>query len=101
MARPRNDGRASRPPQRVKITEALVRRRRAEAEAHNIWDTHQRGLVLRVQPSGHRAWKAVYSIHGRARWYHIGDARAVCLKAARAIAAEIMVAAARGQDPAA
>ena len=36
------------------------------------WDTLQRGLALLVQPSGHRAWKCVYSIRRRgSRWYSI------------------------------
>jgi integrase len=64
------------------------------------WDTLQRGLALAVQPSGHRAWKCVYTIRGRGpRWYSIGDARAISLSDARRLAGKIMVAVAEGGDP--
>jgi integrase len=64
------------------------------------WDTLQRGLVLRVQPSGHLAWKCVYSIHGRgSRWYSIGAARGITLTDARRLASKIMYQVAQGGDP--
>jgi integrase len=64
------------------------------------WDTHQRGLALRVEPSGHRAWKCVYSLRGRgARWYHLGDGRAIALADARRLAGKVMVQVAEGGDP--
>jgi integrase len=64
------------------------------------WDTHQRGLALTVQPSGHLAWKCVYTIRGRgARWYHIGDGRAILLADARRLAAKLMYQVAEGADP--
>jgi integrase len=62
----------------------------------NIWDTKAPGLVLRIQPSGHRAFKVVYSYRGRARWYHIGS---VGLADARRIAAKVRLAVAEGKDP--
>jgi integrase len=53
-----------------------------------------------VQPSGHLAWKVVYSIRGRGpRWYHLGDGRAIPLADARKLAAGIMVQVAAGADP--
>jgi integrase len=99
MARPRRDGAEPRQPRRRKLTELYVRSARAEASAFNTWDTHQRGLVLRVQPSGHRAWKAVYRRSGRPRWLHLGDARAIGLADARRLAARAMLKAAEGSDP--
>jgi integrase len=64
------------------------------------WDTLQHGLALRVQPSGHLAWKVVYTIRGRGpRWYHLGNARGISLADARRLAARIMVAVAEGADP--
>jgi integrase len=101
MPRPRRDGAASRATRRKRLTELAVRRMRAEATAYNVWDTRQAGLVLRVQPTGHRAWKVVYRHHGRPRWYHVGDASAIGLAAAREMAAEVMLKAMRGRDPAA
>jgi integrase len=82
------------------LSEFFVRQVKPEPLAFNVWDTHQRGLVLRVYPSSQRSWKTVYRHHGRARWYHIADADAVGLGNARKIAAEIMLAAAQGKDPA-
>src|SRR5262249_49387567 len=101
MPRPRKDGAVARDARRRRLTELLVRRARAERAAFNVWDTRQAGLVLRVQPSGHRAWKVVYRHHGRPRWFHSGDASAVGLAAARERAAEVTLAAMRGRDPAA
>jgi integrase len=64
------------------------------------WDTLQRGLALRVEPSGHLAWKCIYTIPRRgARWYHLGGARAVPLSDARRLAGKIMVQVAEGGDP--
>jgi integrase len=64
------------------------------------WDTLQRGLALRVEPSGHRAWKCVYTIRQRgARWYSIGDARAIALADARRLASKLMYQVAEGGDP--
>jgi len=101
MARPRTDGAPSRSAKHRKLTELLVQRASPEASAFNIWDTYQRGLVLRIRPSGIRAFKAVYRHAGRPRWYHIGDARAIPLSDARRLAARVMLAAAEGRDPAA
>src|SRR6516225_8492373 len=65
------------------------------------WDTQQHGLVLRVRKSGNKSWYAVYSRHGRPRWMSIGPANAIALSDARMLAAEAMLAVARGKDPAA
>ena len=66
-----------------------------------MWDTKQHGLALRVQPSGSRSWYCVYSYHGRPRWLRLGDAGSIGLSDARTLAAETMLAVARGKDPAA
>ena len=58
-------------------------------------------LALRVQPTGARAWKVIYRAGGRPRWLHLGNARAIGLSDARRLAAEAMLAVARGADPAA
>jgi integrase len=101
MARPRKDGAAAHQPRRRKLTELYVRKARAEATAFNVWDAKQAGLVLRIQPSGQRAFKAVYRHASRPRWFHIGDARAIGLADARRLAARVMLMAAEGKDPAA
>src|SRR5262249_43913317 len=89
--------RPKRPAQRRKITELFVRK----AKPGLTWDTHQRGLALRVQPGGARAWVVVYSRHGRSRWLTLGKADAIGLSDARMLAAKAMLAVAEGKDPAA
>jgi integrase len=86
---------------KLNLTELYVRKLRPEAAAFVVWDTRQHGLALRVQPTGNRAWKAIYSRHGRPRWLHLGNADAIGLSDARTLAAEAMLAVARGNDPAA
>ena len=58
-------------------------------------------MAIRIRPTGARAWKAIDSRHGRTRWLHLGDASAIGLADARQLAAEAMLAVAKGGDPAA
>jgi len=101
MPRSRRDGTPAREPNRRRLSEAFAKTVRSDSTRVVVyWDTLQRGLALSVQPSGHRAWKCVYTIRGRgARWYHLGDARAITLADARRLAGKIMVAVAEGADP--
>jgi len=75
-----------------------VRKVTTDTTPINVWDEKERGLVLRIHPTGRRAFKVVYSRRGRPRWYHIGD---VGLADARRMAARIKLAVAEGKDPAA
>src|SRR5438128_2124665 len=84
-----------------RLTELSVRKLKPKTTTYLIWDTLQRGLAVRVQPTGTCAWKVIYSRHGRPRWLHLGDAGAIGLADARTLAAEAMLAVARGKDPAA
>jgi len=84
-----------------RLTELSVRKLKPKAEAYLVWDTHQHGLAIRVQPTGAKAYKTIYSYHGRPRWLHLGDAGAIGLADARTLAAEAMLAVAKGSDPAA
>jgi integrase len=88
-------------PRRRRLTELFVRRLKGGEHTYLIWDELARHLALRVQPTGARAWYCVYSRHGRPRWLHLGDARAIGLADARMLAGETMLAAAKGRDPAA
>src|SRR5215467_10216750 len=102
MPRPRRDGTPARSvPNRRRLTEAFVKTVRPDPNRVVVyWDTLQRGLALAVQPSGHRAYKCVYTIRGRgARWYHLGDARAITLADARKLASKAMYQVAEGKDP--
>jgi integrase len=94
--------RPKRPALKRRLTELFVRKLKPKKdEAYLVWDTLQRGLVIRVQPSGSKAWKTIYSFHGRPRWLHHGDANAIGLSDARTLAAEAMLQVAKGKDPAA
>jgi integrase len=102
MPRPRRDGTAARSaPNKRRLSDAFVRTVEPDPDRVVVyWDTLQRGLALTVQPSGHLAWKCVYSIRGRGpRWYHLGNARAISLADARKLASKIMYQAAEGGDP--
>jgi integrase len=89
------------PPNKQKINALTVARLKPADKPYVVWDTMQRGLAIRIRPTGARAWKAIYNRHGRTRWLHLGDATAIGLADARQLAAEAMLAVARGADPAA
>jgi integrase len=89
--------RAKRPAHKRRITQLYVNRPKPGL----TWDTQQRGLALRVQPTGAKSWAVVYSRHGRARWLTLGAADAIGLSDARMLAAKAMLAVAEGKDPAA
>jgi integrase len=92
-----------RPARKRKLTELFVRKLKPEPTggAFLVWDIFQRGLAVRVQPSGSKAWVAIYSFRGRPRWLHLGDAAAIGLADARTLTAEAILDVARGKDPAA
>jgi integrase len=92
--------RRKRPANKRTLTEGFVGRVKPPAAALTIWDLKQRGLALRVMPSGSKSWFCVYSRFGRPRWYHIGSAHSIGLADARRLAARVMVQVAEGKDPA-
>jgi hypothetical protein len=100
MPRPQRDGTPAAAPDKCKLTEIFIRKVEPRSRAFLVWDTYQRGLVLQVQPTGHKAWKCIYSMHGRKRWYHIGAVDAVGLADARRLAIRVMFQLADGKDPA-
>jgi len=101
MPRSRRDGSPASKANRRRLSEAFAKTVRGDSTRVVVyWDTLQRGLALAVQPSGHRAYKCVYTIRGRgARWYHLGDARAITLSDARKLAGKAMYQVAEGRDP--
>ncbi len=90
-----------RAPRKLRLSELAVQKALPKATTYALWDTKQLGLALRVQPTGGKSYYCVYSRHGRPRWYRIGNAGAIGLSDARTMAAEVMLAVARGSDPAA
>ncbi len=102
MPRKRRDGAPAAEPRKRKLTAAFVQRSlKPEAAPYLTWDSRQFGLAILTQPTGHSSWKVVYRASGRPRWFHIGSVSAIALADARALAAEVMLRVAKGEDPAA
>jgi integrase len=101
MPRPRRDGSPAQAPNKHKLSDIFLKKLKPGPRSFAVWDSHQRGLAVVVQPTGHKAWKAVYPFHGRPRWYHIGNVAAIGLADARKLAARVMFQVAEGKDPAA
>ena len=99
MARPRRDGTPAREVNRRELTDLFVSSRKAQERPELIWDLKQPGLALSVRPTSKKAWKVIYRFHGRPRWLHLGDARAIGLADARRLAARVMLDVAEGKDP--
>jgi integrase len=99
MPRPRKDGTIAIAPNRRKLSEIYVRNLKPRERAFCTWDTHQRGLCVLTQPSGHKSWKCVYHYNGRPRWYHLGAVAAIGLADARKLASKVMFEVASGHDP--
>jgi len=101
MPRTRRDGTPARSANKRRLSNAFIKTVRPDPDRVVVyWDTLQRGLALTVQPSGHLAWKCVYTIRGRGpRWYHMGNARAITLSNARKLASRIFYQVAEGADP--
>ncbi len=84
-------------PNKRKLTDRKVASLKPKARAYTVWDTAQRGLGLRIQPSGHKSWVVVYRHNRKPRWLTFP---LVPVRAAREKAAEVTLAVMRGQDPA-
>src|SRR5262247_229881 len=86
-------------PNKQKLTSLTATKLQPTTKPFLVWDTHQRGLALQIQPSGYRAYKLIYRFHNRPRWYHIGAADAIALADARKLAADLMLRVIKGEDP--
>ena len=71
------------------ITAGLISSSKPEESAYEIRDTKIKGLVLRVQPSGHKSLNYEYRIHGRKKRKSLGSAAIITLSQARAKAIQI------------
>jgi integrase len=98
MPRPSSDGTPARAPNKRKLTDLFVSTIKPAERAFVVWDAKQAGLVLSVQPTGHRAFKVIYRHGGRPRWHHLGNADAIGLAAARRLANKVMLQVAEGVD---
>lgn len=70
------------------LTERRVRDAQPEARARILWDSHVKGLGLRVTPAGTRSYILNYRVAGRARRATLARASEISLKAARARASK-------------
>lgn len=69
------------------LTKRVVATAQPKDRAYELRDTQVRGLQLRVQPSGHKAWVVTWE-HGRRRT--LGSAGHLTLDEAREIARKII-----------
>jgi integrase len=88
-------------PNKARLNDRFIRDLKKTTKSFLIWDTLQRGLVVQVQPSGHKTFYCIYSRNGRSRWYRLAAADAIDVAQARKLANEIMYQVANGKDPAA
>ena len=51
---------------RAQLTKRLVQSAQPQERPYELRDTQVRGLLLRVQPSGHKAWVVTWE-HGKRR----------------------------------
>jgi integrase len=84
---------------RLEFSDPWLKVLRPEARPVEYRDTRQRGLVLRVEPSGRKTWVARYSIAGRDRRYRIGAYPETTLAKARKRAQGLLAEADDGSDP--
>ena len=88
-----------RQPNKIRLNDLAIKRLKPQARPFLVWDTLQRGLAVRVEPTGYISFKCIYSRHGRPRWYSIGPADAIGLADARKLAGRVMMQVAEGKDP--
>jgi integrase len=81
------------------LNKASIRAIKPRDKTYLTWDATTRGLALSIQPNGHRSYKFIYSFHGRARWFTIGDADALGVAEARKKARALRVQIDNGVDP--
>jgi len=80
------------------LTSALISKTKAEPTAYEIRDTKTKGLVLRVQPSGHKSLNYEYRLNGRKKRTSLGSAAMLTLNQARAMAIDVQNSANSGVD---
>lgn len=88
----------------VRLTLRVVEKAPAKSSSYFVWDLDQPGFGLRVEPTGAKSFYIHYRQGGRgfpSRRMKLGDARAMSVTDARREAAEKLVLARKGEDPAA
>ena len=88
------------PANKHRLNDRFISDLQPKEKAFLVWDTMQRGLLVKVEPTSHRSFKCFYSRRGKSRWCHLADATAINVAQARKLANEIMYQVAQGKDPA-
>ena len=83
---------------RIALTEARVKALKPRRKARDIRDAKLRGFGVRVLPSGRKCYFIQRQHLGERVWKIVGDAEAVSVGEARALAAEMLAAIRRGDD---
>src|SRR3974377_190262 len=83
------------------LRELTISRLKPKSAAYLVWDAYQHHLAIRVEPTGRKSWKVIYSRQGRARWLTLGDTADIPLADAPSMAAQAMLAGPQGKEPAA
>ena len=55
-------------PNKRKLTDRRVQNLKPNGCTTIVWDSVQRGLGLRIQPTGHKSWVVVYRHNRKPRW---------------------------------
>jgi hypothetical protein len=95
----RSDGAEIGARRRLELTDPWLKVLEPDAVPVEYRDARQRGLVLRVEPSGRKTWVARYSFAGRDRRFRIGAYPETTLAKARKCAHGILAQADDGKDP--
>ncbi|MCC6489497.1 MAG: DUF4102 domain-containing protein, partial [Candidatus Hydrogenedentes bacterium] len=83
-----------------KLTERFVKSAPIKEKPYEVFDTELRGLLFRVQPSGHKSFYVQYTTPGgKHRRHRLGTADAVSVAQARDAAREYMASVQQGKDP--
>lgn len=85
---------------RAAFTDRHLRALRPRPVATEAWDAQQRGMMVRVLPSGRIEFAIRYRIHGKRRRLKLGEYPAVSLAVARKRARRAQSAIDNGEDPA-
>ena len=74
---------------RLRLSDRNVTRLRTENAEYTVWDTHTRGLGLRVRPSGYRSFIFLDQREGVSKRHTLGQVSLIDVSQARAICRDI------------
>lgn len=84
---------------KARLLKSTLARLRSRASPYDVWDAELPGLVLRVLPTGARAFYWVFRLQGRRSRYRLGGSPALSPSGARQLARKVAAEIADGKDP--